>query len=146
MTLPKIPQGPVKSMSITPVESGYATETIPLLGSFRGFTAAADPDKSAPPIPAGAPGPATLLAASENGTAAMNPAAADLLSNSLRFILRRISRRKATMCMQGTCQEMAITLKTPAGKSLSDIAMLHQLTSCFAFNPLAVIDLPSHPA
>jgi hypothetical protein len=59
---------------------------VPLLGGFRGFTAAADPDESAPPIRAEAPRTAILLAACENGTAAMKPAAADLLSNSLRFI------------------------------------------------------------
>src|SRR6202049_5378226 len=73
-------------MSTTPRNSGYATAIVPLLGGFREFAAAVDPDESGPPIGAEAPRPATLLAASENGTAAMKPAAADLLSNSLRFI------------------------------------------------------------
>src|SRR5258708_37734350 len=86
ITEPKIAQGPVKSMSTTPRDSGYATGIVPLVGGFRGFAAAADPEESAPPIRAEAPRPATLLAASENGTAAMKPAAPDLLSNSLRFI------------------------------------------------------------
>jgi hypothetical protein len=72
-------------MSTTPRDSGYATAIVPLLGGFREFAAAADPDESGPPIRAEAPRPATLLAASENGAAAMKPAA-DLLSNSLRFI------------------------------------------------------------
>jgi amino acid transporter len=43
-------------------------------------------NESAPSIRAEAPRPAALLAASENGTEAMKPAAADLLSSSLRFI------------------------------------------------------------
>jgi hypothetical protein len=73
-------------MSTTPRDSGYATAIVPLLGGFRGFAAAADPDESARPIRAEAPRPATLLTASENGAAAMKPAAADLLSNSLRFM------------------------------------------------------------
>src|ERR1035441_5872611 len=85
MTEPKIAQGPVKSMSTTPRESGNATGILPLWGGFRGFATAVDPAESAPPVRAGAPRPA-ILAASENGTAAMNPSAADVLSNSLRFI------------------------------------------------------------
>src|ERR1700730_12715285 len=106
ITEPKIAHGPVKSMSTTPRDSGNATMIRPLLGGFRGFGAATDPDEFEPAIRAESPRAAMLSATSENGTAEMKPAAADLLSNSLRFILIGISSREASMCTQGTCHEI----------------------------------------
>src|ERR1700733_2800655 len=78
-------QGPQKSMITAPSEMGNATGMLPSAGGVSGLETGLV--LSVPLLAWTPPVPANHLPANRDGIPAVKPSAADLLNNSLRFIM-----------------------------------------------------------